>query len=194
MKLSKEVIIHEAILILNESGMSSLTMRELASRLNIKAASLYWHIKNKEELFQLISESICENITFDGLGGHSRDKIMNVCDSYRINLLKVRDSVEIFNSTVPLTPSRVRLVSSLLNTLQDLGVKEDYLIQTGNLINNFVLSFVADELRMQPVKESAMEDFMGYPISFDFDQQFDDNLQVLLNGIVNSPKIIKENP
>jgi len=194
LKLSKEVIIHEAILILNESGMSSLTMRELASRLNIKAASLYWHIKNKEELFQLISESICENITFDGLGGHSRDKIMNVCDSYRINLLKVRDSVEIFNSTVPLTPSRVRLVSSLLNTLQDLGVKEDYLIQTGNLINNFVLSFVADELRMQPVKESAMEDFMGYPISFDFDQQFDDNLQVLLNGIVNSPKIIKENP
>ena len=58
MKLSKEKIVEEAIALLNEEGLHKVTLRNLADRLSIKAPSLFWHIKNKDELLALIDESI----------------------------------------------------------------------------------------------------------------------------------------
>jgi len=188
MAISREVILAEAILVLNEKGLHSLTMRELASRLNIKAASLYWHIKNKDELLQLISDSICQKIYHGDCTSSPREQIIQVCNSYRRNLLDVRDSVEIFNSTVPMTPARVELITSILNKLEYIGVKRDFIIQTGNLINNFVLAFVADEIRMMPVANSGIKDFLGYPVNFDFEKQFNDGLDIVVNGIMKTTK------
>lgn len=186
MAMSKEVILDEAILLLNEKGIHSLTMRELASRLNIKASSLYWHIKNKDELLQLVSDSICQKIYHGDDTRSPREQIIQICNSYRRNLLDVRDSVEIFNSTVPMTPVRVGLIASILNKLEYIGIERDFLIQTGNLINNFVLAFVADEIRMMPVANFGIKDFLGYPVNFDFDKQFNDGLDIILNGVINT--------
>ena len=58
MKLTKEKIVIEAIALLNEEGLQKVTLRNLADRLSIKAPSLFWHIKNKDELLALIDETI----------------------------------------------------------------------------------------------------------------------------------------
>lgn len=58
MKLDTQKIVAEALALMNEDGLKSVTLRKLASRLSIKAPSLFWHIKNKEELFQKMSESL----------------------------------------------------------------------------------------------------------------------------------------
>jgi len=58
MKLTKEKIVIEAIALLNEEGLQKVTLRNLADRLSIKAPSLFWHIKNKDELLALVDESV----------------------------------------------------------------------------------------------------------------------------------------
>ena len=58
MKLTKEKIVGEAIALLQERGLKQVTLRNLADRLDIKAPSLFWYIKNKDELLSLIDETI----------------------------------------------------------------------------------------------------------------------------------------
>ena len=44
---------------LNKEGLDQLSIRRLADLLGIRTASLYWHIKDKAELIQLLADSIC---------------------------------------------------------------------------------------------------------------------------------------
>ncbi len=56
--ITKDLILNEALFLIKEGGLSALSMRNLASRLDIKAPSLYVHIKNKADIIQLLQSSI----------------------------------------------------------------------------------------------------------------------------------------
>ena len=53
-KTKKQVIFEEAAKLFQEKGYSAASMRDLADRVNLKASSLYSHIKAKEEILQKI--------------------------------------------------------------------------------------------------------------------------------------------
>ena len=54
--LSLERIVATAVELLDAQGVDGLTMRRLADRLGSGAMSLYWHVDNKEEVFDLALE------------------------------------------------------------------------------------------------------------------------------------------
>ncbi len=54
--LSLERIVATAVELLDTEGFDGLTMRRLADRLGSGAMSLYWHVDNKEEVFDLALE------------------------------------------------------------------------------------------------------------------------------------------
>ena len=53
-------IIGIASALFKEKGFSAVTMRDIAKAMGIKAASLYNHIKNKEEILTFIIISLAE--------------------------------------------------------------------------------------------------------------------------------------
>jgi AcrR family transcriptional regulator len=53
-KSKKQVIYEEAAKLFQEKGYSAASMRDLADRVNLKASSLYSHIRKKEEILQKI--------------------------------------------------------------------------------------------------------------------------------------------
>ena len=50
----KEQILSEASKLFREKGYAATTMRDIATAMNIEAASLYHHIKSKEEILEVI--------------------------------------------------------------------------------------------------------------------------------------------
>ena len=52
--ITKELICKESLKIIKEDGLGKLSMRNLATRLGIKAPSLYVHIKNKADLIIML--------------------------------------------------------------------------------------------------------------------------------------------
>jgi AcrR family transcriptional regulator len=58
--LSLERIVATAIDLLDAQGVDGLTMRRLADRLGAGAMSLYWHVGNKEKVFDLALDSVLE--------------------------------------------------------------------------------------------------------------------------------------
>lgn len=58
--LSLERIVATAVELLDAGGLDGLTMRRLADRLGSGAMSLYWHVDNKEKVFDLALDSVLE--------------------------------------------------------------------------------------------------------------------------------------
>jgi TetR/AcrR family tetracycline transcriptional repressor len=58
MTLQKEVIVAKALEILNRDGLEGVTLRRVAAALNVQAASLYWHVRNKRELLDEMADEM----------------------------------------------------------------------------------------------------------------------------------------
>ena len=58
MAVTRDDVINTAIQLLQEVGLDGLTLRRLAKELGISAPTLYWHVKDKRELLDLMSEEM----------------------------------------------------------------------------------------------------------------------------------------
>ncbi|MGV9269005.1 TetR/AcrR family transcriptional regulator [Kitasatospora sp. NPDC003701] len=67
--LSREVIARAALDVVDEHGSDGLTMRAVADRLGVKAASLYNHVSGKDELIDGLAELVNAEIDLEPLGG-----------------------------------------------------------------------------------------------------------------------------
>ncbi|WP_054758916.1 TetR/AcrR family transcriptional regulator [Secundilactobacillus collinoides] len=95
MKIDNTAILQAAINILNTKGLSALSMRALADQLNVKAASLYFHIKNKDELLEQISEGISERV-YTHLESMKDPDLRQLMTVFRDELKNIQDSPQIF--------------------------------------------------------------------------------------------------
>jgi TetR/AcrR family tetracycline transcriptional repressor len=57
-RLCPQVIVTEAIRLLNDEGIEGVSLRRLAARLGIKAPSLYWHFADKSALLAAVIERL----------------------------------------------------------------------------------------------------------------------------------------
>ncbi len=60
--LSRAALVSAGLRLVHEEGLDALTMRALADRLNVKAASLYWHVRDRRELLELLGDSILAGV------------------------------------------------------------------------------------------------------------------------------------
>ncbi|MGA8943613.1 MAG: TetR/AcrR family transcriptional regulator C-terminal domain-containing protein [Thermoactinomyces sp.] len=190
MTITKEAIIKASLDILNRDGIGNLTMRALAKELNIKAASLYWHIKNKQELYDLIAEHITRDISLPETIDNAEEALTALALEFRSVLLKTRDAVDIFAQSVPKTPDRTNAIKFVLSKLTMLGVSGRNCMTAANLINNYILSFVADEIRAKQLSSEELEQFgmlfgEQYVFDSDFEHQFLYGLKVILTGLLH---------
>jgi TetR/AcrR family transcriptional regulator, tetracycline repressor protein len=56
--VTREQLVETSILVLDEAGLAGLTLRQVAARLGVQAPALYWHVRNKRELLDLMAEEI----------------------------------------------------------------------------------------------------------------------------------------
>jgi TetR/AcrR family tetracycline transcriptional repressor len=58
-------IIDAALTLLREDGLNNLSLRKLASRVNMQAPALYWHFKSKDVLVDYMAEAILSKVFKD---------------------------------------------------------------------------------------------------------------------------------
>jgi TetR/AcrR family tetracycline transcriptional repressor len=102
-KLTAELIARAALDLLNEVGLDGLTMRVVAKRLDVQAAALYWHLKNKQQLLDAMAAIMFAEAT-DGLESPSRDTSWDDwaagwAHRLRAALLRYRDGARVFAGT-----------------------------------------------------------------------------------------------
>lgn len=60
MPVTRAQIVAAALDLLDEAGLDGLTLRQLAGRLGIRAPTLYWHVRDKRELLDLLAAAIMD--------------------------------------------------------------------------------------------------------------------------------------
>jgi TetR/AcrR family tetracycline transcriptional repressor len=56
--LTQEQVVQRAVDLMAEAGLEALTLRRLATELGVSAPTLYWHVRNKRELLDLMAEAL----------------------------------------------------------------------------------------------------------------------------------------
>lgn len=87
--LSHGRIAAAAVALLDESGIDGLTMRRLADRLGAGVMSLYWHVSNKEQVFDLALDSVLAYHPPASAGAQDwRTEITHMLDDWRTSMLR----------------------------------------------------------------------------------------------------------
>lgn len=214
--LDREQLIKAALGLLDKVGLNGLTMRNLADELGIKAGSLYWHVRSKEELLDLLADAVCTGITEPSKEWHWRKRLETIAYEYRRALLVHRDAAQILAGTLPTGENRLRLMESVLSALVAAGFMPQDVVYAAFLVNDYVTQFVLDEGQFisipknpdaqMPPSHLALQRFFtslpaeAYPsivrlgqdlVNIDMDERFRFGVEILLDGLEN--RLLKKN-
>lgn len=141
---TKDDVVAAALRILDDQGLPELTMRRLASELDVQASALYWHFPNKQTLLATVSDRIVARAarpTSAGWQEATREQAASIRDA----LLAYRDAAEVVSSSLALGLGGAQALE-LLEAAIDLGeFDEETSRLTAQAILHFVLGHVSHE-------------------------------------------------
>jgi AcrR family transcriptional regulator len=145
--LDQAQVVRAALELLDEVGMDELTMRRLAERLDVKAPSLYRHVRDKDELLVLLADQISAEIPLVRPKGTWQEQLIEIAWNARRGMLAHRDGARLLANTPPFGPNRLRHIENVLRILRSAGLNARDASRAAHVCNNFVTEFAADEAR-----------------------------------------------
>ncbi|WP_031105106.1 TetR/AcrR family transcriptional regulator C-terminal domain-containing protein [Streptomyces sp. NRRL S-146] len=125
MKINSEAIARTALRLLDDVGLDGLTMRLIAQDLGVRAPTLYWHIKNKQELLDamatLVYVEAAERLEPPRDGSSWEDWLADWARHLRQAMLSHRDGARVLAGTYVNHETVHRAVELNLRTLRDTG-------------------------------------------------------------------------
>lgn len=82
--LSKERIVSTAIEMIEEIGVDKFSLRKLAEKLNCEAMSIYYHVKNKDQIFDEIVDLLISSIQFESDALAVKQQLISVAQQWRL--------------------------------------------------------------------------------------------------------------
>ncbi|MFD8480607.1 TetR/AcrR family transcriptional regulator C-terminal domain-containing protein [Kitasatospora sp. NPDC059673] len=122
--LSRTVIVETAVRVLDAEGLTGVTMRRVAQELGTGPASLYAHVSNKEELFDLMLERVVSEIRLPLRPEPERwkEQITEICFEAQRVLTSHRDVSLVSLGTIPVGESQLRITEFMLDLLLQVGL------------------------------------------------------------------------
>ncbi|RWP91452.1 MAG: TetR family transcriptional regulator [Mesorhizobium sp.] len=123
--LSRERIVAIAVELLDAQGIDGLTMRRLADGLGSGVMSLYWHVDNKEDVFDLALDSVLEYRASPETGESPdwRGDVVHMLENWRARMLRHPWSASLLPRRA-LGPNILSRLEMLSKTLSRAGVAD----------------------------------------------------------------------
>jgi AcrR family transcriptional regulator len=155
--LTREHVVAEALTVIGANGVDALSMRALATRLGVVPAALYRHVRNKEQLHDLVLDGVLAEVDCHvdhRLAWTERVKVLAhrlraVLENHPgiAGLLKTRD---------PLGPHSLALAEAFLASLHAAGLPERETGLAFCLVYDYTLGFALSGLTS--VNEQRVQD------------------------------------
>ncbi|MGV9590243.1 TetR family transcriptional regulator [Streptomyces tendae] len=163
--ITREQIVTAALELLDDQGMDALTVRALASGLDVRPSALYWHVRNKQELLDEMATEVMRRVA-DALaavppGEGWRDDLAAYGRVLRSEYLLHRDGARIFSGTRITDPDVVRMKEPLFERWTTSGWKVADADDAIDLVTAFTVGFVIEE---QERRQAAGADPSRYSI------------------------------
>jgi AcrR family transcriptional regulator len=121
-QLTREHVVAEALTVIAQDGIQALTMRNLAARLGVVPGALYRHVRNKQQLHDLILDNVLAEID------HHPDPTQPWTQQIKTLAHQLREVLEahpgvagLLRTRDPLGPHSLALAEALLGPLHTAG-------------------------------------------------------------------------
>jgi len=141
----RDEIIKTAAKLFKEKGYSAVTMRDLATAMGMKAASLYNHINSKQEILKEIIISLAESFT-DGM---SQIKESNVTSNDKLKA--------IVSLHINISSQNIYGMASLNNDWMHLEEQLPYYLQLRSNYEEEFRSILKDGMKRNEIKKANLE-------------------------------------
>ncbi|MFE7118594.1 TetR/AcrR family transcriptional regulator C-terminal domain-containing protein [Streptomyces sp. NPDC057654] len=121
-KVNRDIVVSEALDLLDEVGLDTVSTRRLAKRLGVEQPSLYWYFRTKKDLLTAMAEA--------AMGPHTTAPLPTPDDDWREWFL---ENMRSFRRTLLMRRDGARLHagSTPANDLDRLRRKMDFLVTSG---------------------------------------------------------------
>lgn len=118
MALSREKILSTAFDLLKQYGLADLSMRRLATELEVAPGALYYHVKNKQQLLASLASRMVAEVDFRG---PSPAKALEFgCLELFRQLSQVREAAEVIRLALAVAPESLRFVREAAGLFEQL--------------------------------------------------------------------------
>ena len=166
--LSRAEIVATAIAVADAEGPDAISMRRIARELRAGPMSLYWHVGSKEELLDLMLESIEAEVEVPEPSGDWRADLRAFARRTRAGMLAHRWAMEFLGGRPPSGPNDARNLERLLGVLDGLGLDARTTMDILGTVATYVMGAVireAQEIRGERDRELAEQNLTEGEIS-----------------------------
>ncbi len=151
--LSRAEIVATAIRLIDEGGIEAFSMRRLGTELDAGATSLYWHVRNKDELIDLILDEIIGEVVADfdatvAVGASWRDQLAEIARSLRRVLLVHRHIAPLLGERPTLGPNALDAAERVMGVMLEAGFDHRRTSMGTGAVINYASGFAIFESRM----------------------------------------------
>jgi AcrR family transcriptional regulator len=145
--LSVDEIVRAAIGVADAEGTEALNMRRIAQELGAGTMSLYWHVADKDQLLDLMLDTIYGEDLPVEVTGDWRVDLGRVAHRVRENLWRHRWAIDFIGGRPPHGPNTLLLVEQSLATLDAARVDALEALYILTSVNTYVLGAVLREMQ-----------------------------------------------
>jgi TetR/AcrR family tetracycline transcriptional repressor len=156
--LTLDRILDAAGRIADDEGLEALSMRRLGAELGAGATSLYWHVRNKEELLDLLVDRVIGEILANvqpAVGW--RDEMAEAARATRRVLLRHRTVAVLLGSRPTFGPNALAALEWMIGRLRVAGFDELTAALGANTVTNWAAGYAVFESR-DPLGPSASDE------------------------------------
>jgi len=198
MALSRDKIVDAALALLEREGMQGISMRKLAQELDAGAATLYWHVGDKEQLLGLMLDRIVgENVIPDPDPEHWREQVKDLARATRKLLKSRRDAAQLSMGRIPAGPNALPVLERYLAVLSAAALPAQVTAYAADMFSLYVGAFAYEESMPAPDVEQMRGIFSSLPpddfpilsgladelVAGDLDERFEWALELLVRGL-----------
>lgn len=175
--MDTSAILAAALKILDTRGFAALSMRAVATELDVQAGSLYYHVANRQQLLRLVAEQIARN-TFAGLSEEVawRPALFRLAYALRTELREHPGAAQVVAITEVSADVYQPLIPVMLSAFADEnGVDDDNALMLVQSLYVLVAGLALAEFGNAPEPPVADRDY--------YDSWFDLAVETFLAGI-----------
>lgn len=151
--LDREQIATAGLRIVDEEGADALSLRRLADELGVAPMSIYWHVKDKAEVLELIGHQVFAEIEIPALRGDWRDQLRDLHRAMLAGVLGHPNTTDILIGRARYGPGGLALFERILSILLAAGFSPESAFDAYSSLYLFTLGFTATAGRSPEFRE-----------------------------------------
>jgi TetR/AcrR family tetracycline transcriptional repressor len=125
-------------------GFAGLTMRRVADELGGRASSLYWHIRDKGQLVDLVIDELVAEVVVPGHGSWS-ERLVGFAHDNRRTLARYPGLAQLILERGASGPHAVEMAEAVLGILRQAGLDDSSLWDAYHTLLTYITGFVLGE-------------------------------------------------